>query len=809
VDLGRGGVLEASIGAPVLPPLDWRSGEVHLEVAFEGKVRSFQFHGSFARMGSGDRCEIKIPNLGGAVSAYLQIGNGYLAIVELSTTVDLPRGEIQYLLPGGSVWLLSNARLTLESLRLEQTASEAFSWESFDMEDLRVLPNTLVLESVQSKPDSKENQFRLTSAISVLGTHAACQLQLKHRSVAPFQCVIFRGEHVGQPVRVVDLMAPIPTQVGGRTANGEVLNAGARLQCGKMVFSAKRLFYDSPSGYVSSLPGMERLKQRASEGGGLQPEIVFQDGVPAVDVPGLYTGWPNAAWLQTGGDFKNPSMVVRSFSEQSLLNPPGRNVDSHLGDGAGSGKESVGTGSVGSRRGIEAEESGAVGGADERTMPSSPTLGDGETSSGAGRDGQVLVLTATPWEESIERRQANMVAMLEALTSKIDALERSLQNSPTWLDRMPTLLEDWMSRATQASSDASAERWLSAMRSELDRRLASVPAGSTFVTEASSATQRSVGSAVETSSAMATLTDSAAVRVAASFPSAGMESSAGESNSSSTGVNEKERDATLRRSSNMSSKSGAEGSLPKDLGSFAVGRSEPPIAGGTGERLGAGSEPGQSDGRMIRGAHLSNVPSQAGARGSKKSRRREMRLKKNSPTTGGTSMDRDHEIAGHENAGQSSRVISASDRESNIDQREAHRAAAWPMPPTVGTSAPVQGPAHAKSSAMSPDAERFETKSGGQRGTVVVEADRLLAASESPEETLVLGSLMGLRQKKENVRWFRVKIAMVIGGLLMLIVAFYAWERIPEGWRNVIWDGLTSWFTGGSRASLDEPGVPR
>lgn len=794
MDLGKGGALEASIAAPVLPPLDWRSGDVHLEVAFEGKVRSFRFSGSFARLGSGDRCEIKIPNLGAAVSAYLQIGNGYLAIVELSTTVDLPRGEIQYLLPGGSVWLLSNARLTLESLRLEQTASEAFSWESFDMEDLRVLPNTLVLESANSKPDSKENQFRLTSAISVLGTHTACQLQLKHRSVAAFQCVLFRGEHVGQPVRVVDLLAPIPTQVGGRTANGEVLNVGSRLQCGKMVFSAKRLFYDSPSGYVSSLPGMERLKQRASEGGGLQPEIVFQDGVPAVDVPGLYAGWPNAAWLQTGGDFKNPSMMVRSFSEQALLNPAGRSVVSNAGVEADTGRGSVGT--------AEVVDHGGMGGADRESDPSVPTrsildrskfdhgeLDNGERPSAGGGDGQVLEMSATPWEESIERRQASMVTTLEALTCKIDELERSLRTVPQWMDRMPALLEDWMSRAMQASSEASADRWLSAMRSELDRRLASVATGATVVADAPSssqlvepASQLVERSAAEVRSAMADLTRGDAVRADTTFfLSDGKESSRGSPNATTIGASEKGLGAS------SSGKPASDSQSPQDLEPFAVGRQESPSSSGTGERRGAGSEPVSSDRRMHGGSQLSSVPTEAAARGSKRSRRKEMRLKKNSPAT----------------------VANSIDRENRKDVRESNPAVAGSQAPAADSSASTHGTALVKSKGMSSDVERFEATPGGQRGTVAVDADRLLAASESPEETLVLGSLIGLRQKKENVRWFRLQVAMVLGGLLMLIVAFYAWERIPEGWRNLILDSLASWFTGGSREPLGEPGVSR
>jgi hypothetical protein len=357
-----------------------------------------------------------------------------------------------------------------------------------------------------------------------------------------------------------------------------------------------------------------------------------------------------------------------------------------------------------------------------------------------------------------------------------------------------------MSRAMQVSSDASAERWLLAMRSELDRRLASAPAGSTVVADASSATQMSWQSGVEVNSALAALPRSAGARVDSSIPAEGVESIAGQPISSSNEANERGRDASFHRHGQPVS----EGQSSKDLELSAVGQSERPLSSGAGERRGAGSEPGLSDGGMSRGSHLSNVPSQAAARGSKKSRRKEMRSKRNAPATGTPPNDQDREIGN-----QSSRVFSANDRDSNNDDQESNRSAAWALPPASGSSAPTHGNARVKSDELSPVVARLDTRSGGQRGTVAIEADRLLAASESPEETLVLGSLMGLRQKKENVRWFRMKVAMVIGGLLMLIVTVYAWERIPEGWRNLIWDSLTNWFTGESGASRAEPGVSR
>ena len=119
-----------------MPPLDWISGQVHVELAHQGRVRSFRFQGPFARIGEHERCEIRVPGIGAPVVAYVQVGEGYLAVLDLSETYPIARCEVQYVLPGGSVWLQPNARLTLESIQHDAPASDAFSWESFELEDL-------------------------------------------------------------------------------------------------------------------------------------------------------------------------------------------------------------------------------------------------------------------------------------------------------------------------------------------------------------------------------------------------------------------------------------------------------------------------------------------------------------------------------------------------------------------------------------------------------------------------------------------------------------------------------------------------
>ncbi|MEI6527829.1 MAG: hypothetical protein WCP62_17510, partial [Planctomycetota bacterium] len=67
----------------------------------------------------------------------------------------------------------------------------------------------------------------------------------------------------------------------------------------------------------------------------------------------------------------------------------------------------------------------------------------------------------------------------------------------------------------------------------------------------------------------------------------------------------------------------------------------------------------------------------------------------------------------------------------------------------------------------------------------------LLAASESKEESLVLGSLMGLRYrdaKKSFLKW--VLFALILTAL-SLVGGPLVWRRIPEGWRELLWQKIT------------------
>jgi hypothetical protein len=74
--------------------------------------------------------------------------------------------------------------------------------------------------------------------------------------------------------------------------------------------------------------------------------------------------------------------------------------------------------------------------------------------------------------------------------------------------------------------------------------------------------------------------------------------------------------------------------------------------------------------------------------------------------------------------------------------------------------------------------------------------DPTLAASGSIPETLVLGSLVRLRQEKANTFARRLKWSVIGLGLFLAIAIPVAWSSIPEGWRNLIWVSLNPWDSG-------------
>lgn len=228
-----------------LPPLEWGGGKVRLECAFLGKTHRFEHDGPFARIGSDPRCELCIPGLPASVCVYLQIGKTYVAVLELVDSDPTSVCEPVYALPGGTIWLQPNARITVEAIESSDKRGDDFSWENFNVEDVRVFPNTLVARSGFFASGSSSPSLRIESTLSIMGTSPSCHMRPDHKHVSRFQAVIFRGEHQGESCRVVDLFGQHPTLVDNQPANGQVLEVGSQLSIANLNFEAVRFLYNA------------------------------------------------------------------------------------------------------------------------------------------------------------------------------------------------------------------------------------------------------------------------------------------------------------------------------------------------------------------------------------------------------------------------------------------------------------------------------------------------------------------------------------------------------------------------------------
>lgn len=647
-----------------MPPLDWISGHVHVELAHQGRVRSFRFQGPFARIGEHERCEIRVPGIGASVVAYVQVGEGYLAVLDLSETFPVARCEVQYVLPGGSVWLQPNARLTLESIQHEAPASDAFSWESFELEDLRVLPNTLVLETGVTKPESKENLFRLTTVLSVLGTDPACQLQLKHRTIAKFQCVIFRGEHLGKPVRVVDLFAATPTLVDDKNANGAVLDVGGRLQCGKMILSARRVLTEALIPTSVSSPTVS----------GAVP------GPPGSPVnPAIPNVTPASRLVEpsTSSDPK-PSLDIAIVSGSMTLSPMAKEAPASIPKG------------------------GAL-------------IAD---------VGQVLVPRLNPWEERIERNQEAMLSTLQAIVNRMDSIERSVSTAST------------DPRLTAAMSD---------LESAFGMVLEKIGALETGLRQISEETRREI--------------DTLDQKNADSF--------------ATLQANNASQLASLRLTIQSLMETYAQAKSAVDVVSPATGRRvkalERSDEGGTERVASSVDAPGALGENRIRGPAAESASSVE-------------RLKQ--PAPGLEKGRRGVSLTGASTTGATGPNNPSPPNNLALPNQPIIKVVKSVVETTLpGSPDVLLEPGDAKSRKLD---DPLGVASAANK-QLDPDSPELLASSDSPEETLVLGSLMELRQRKASAKVMRVAIlAGVFVGVVGIAVPI-VWYQIPQGWRELIW----------------------
>ena len=226
-------------------PLEWGGAKVRLECVFLGKTQHFELDGPFARIGCDPRCEISIPGLPAAVCVYVQVCKSYVAVLELVESTPMSLCDPVIATQGGTVWLQPNARITVQSVRPVESQTETFSWENFNVDDIRVFPNALVARAGFLNSATNSSHFRIQSALSILGTSAACHLQTKNKQISKFQAILFRGETQGDPCRVVDLFGEHPTLVDNQPAHGQVLEVGSQIQIGTLSFEAARFLYNA------------------------------------------------------------------------------------------------------------------------------------------------------------------------------------------------------------------------------------------------------------------------------------------------------------------------------------------------------------------------------------------------------------------------------------------------------------------------------------------------------------------------------------------------------------------------------------
>ena len=275
------------------PPLEWGAGKVRLECVFLGKTHRFEHVGAFARIGSDPRCELCIPELPAPVCVYLQIARDYVAVLELVDCDPISLCEPIYALPGATVWLQPNARITVESINSidrSEPKAENFSWENFNVDDIKVFPNTLLARSGYFSAQSQPTHLRLQYALSVLGSSPSCQLRIAHKHVGRFQAVIFRGEHQGESCRVVDLLTEHPTLVDNQIAKGQVLEVGSQLNIANLNFEAVRLLYNAsrPSQIVEVRTQFSTLPLSVN-----RETAADRSAIPKLDLPSQGPESPN------------------------------------------------------------------------------------------------------------------------------------------------------------------------------------------------------------------------------------------------------------------------------------------------------------------------------------------------------------------------------------------------------------------------------------------------------------------------------------------------------------------------------------
>jgi hypothetical protein len=725
--------LEQKAGEPGLAPLDWGTGRVRIEFAFRGEVRRFEIAGSFFRLGGDPRCECHIPNIPLPVAAYVQIAQGYLVVLEMNDLPTAHPADPLFVLAGGTVWLQPNARLTLLDIDSSPQESEQFSWESFDLDDIKVFPNTLVIRSGMIGTGSEPNHFRLVNPLSILGTAPGCHLRISNRNVSKFQAVVFRGEAQGQPPRVVDLFAGQTTLIDQKPANGQSLDVGSELTIGGLRLESVRFLYNAsrPDQLIEINHSFLTLPLRSPN----QPSSLSAPA-PATTRIDTVTSKPETS-TKTGKANSSKSASTPATKSTAIgFDPPATQKPSIHFQILTSNDSLTSTSITPSGSTMPAISSPPNVPATIPSPPPEKTIGS---------------------IEALEAIQQNLSEQLKSLTQRLEGIEEAIEHLPTALQENSDQLMQAVNRLCESVSTR-----LATFNSPTT---AASPTVSSPVVAPSKTASTSVPVAKQQTPAPTQTAPSVVSKPTPTAPS-----------------------PTLSPSLPAPTLASAPSAASAPTSQLPTAREA------TGLKLGAPKQ-----------AHATDKNSSSHANTNSKNKKKPERggpeRTKADPPKPGNANTADSASETSDKSPQSNLLhrvksigayvtskLSRNRNDADATEAPAANATSIPLPPLT---LPQKRKAEKDFVGESVLVSSNLTTSKRSRLQTDPNSAEILASHESKEETQVLGSLMGLRYRDAHASFLRWSIIGIVFLVTLLAGGPLVWYRIPQGWRELIWQKIS------------------
>jgi len=727
--------LEKKAGVTGLAPLDWGTGQVRIEFAFRGEVRRFEITGSFFRLGGDPRCECQIPNMPQSVAAYVQIAQGYLVVLEMNDLSSAHPADPLFVLAGGTVWLQPNARLTLLEIDSSPQVPEQFSWESFDLDDIKVVPNTLVVRSGMIGTGSEPNHFRLINPLSIMGTAPGCHLRIANRNVSKFQAVVFRGEAQGQPPRVVDLFAEQTTFIDGMPAKGQSLDVGSELTVGGLRFESVRFLCNAsrPDQLIEINHSFRTPPLRSpNQPSAPAPATSRIDTVKSKPETSTKTGIANPsksasthATKATAIGFDPPATQKPSIHFQILTSNDSLTSTSITPSGS---------------------TSPAISGPPSipATIPSPPEKTNGSI-------------------EALEAIQQNLSEQLKSLTQRLEGIEEAIEHLPTAFQENSDQLMQAVNRLCESVSTRSA--------TSNSPTTAASPIFSSPVVTPSTTAGTSVAVAKQQTPAPTQTAPSVVSKPTHTAPS-----------------------PTLAPSLHPPILASAPSAASVPVATSAPNSQLPTAREATGLKLGAPKQAPATD-------KNSSAPANTNSKNKKKPERGgPVRTKADPPKTGNAntadSASETSDMSPQSNLFHRVKSIGAyvtsklsrNGKDADGTEAPAATASSIPLPPLT---LPQKRKAEKDFVGESVLVNSNLTTSKRSRLQTDPNSAEILASHESKEETQVLGSLMGLRYRDAHASFLRWSLFGIVFLVILLVGGPLVWYRIPQGWRELIWQKIS------------------